>query len=71
MRGSLRMRERLKPRILLLCPLDEEWSLLVRALAPSNSVDHVRGLKIAAAYFTEWRALMTSMGRMCDRITFA
>ena len=56
------MRERLKPRILLLCPLDEEWSLLVRALAPSNSVDHVTDLKTAAAYFTEWRTLIATSG---------
>jgi adenosylhomocysteine nucleosidase len=59
---SFKMRERLKPRILLLCPLDEEWSLLVRALAPSNSVDHVTDLKTAAAYFTEWRTLIATSG---------
>lgn len=62
MRGSLRMRERPKPRILLLCPLDEEWSLLVRALAPSSSADHVTGLKTAAVYFAEWRALIATSG---------
>jgi nucleoside phosphorylase len=56
------MSECLKPRILLLCPLDKEWSLLVRALAASNSVDHVTGLKTAAAYFTEWRAVIATSG---------
>ena len=51
------MKAALEPRILILCPLAEEWSLLVNTFAVSHQVEHVHNLKIEAAYAADWRAL--------------
>ena len=52
----------LDPRILILCPLAEEWSILVRTFEPWHHVERVHDLKIEAAYISEWRALVTTGG---------
>jgi adenosylhomocysteine nucleosidase len=52
----------LEPRTLLLCPLEEEWALLMRALVPSHTVESVKELKTSAAYLPEWRVLIGTAG---------
>jgi adenosylhomocysteine nucleosidase len=52
----------LQPLLLILCPLAEEWSSLVSAFAPAQPVERVRDLKIEAAYFRDWRALVAPGG---------
>ena len=52
----------LKPRILILCPLAEEWSILVSTFESSHHVERVHDLKIEAAYVRDWRALVTPGG---------
>lgn len=56
------MRAALKPRILILCPLAEEWSILVSTFELSHHVERVYDLKIEAAYVPDWRALVTPGG---------
>jgi adenosylhomocysteine nucleosidase len=56
------MRAALEPRILILCPLAEEWSILVSAFESSHDVERVHDLKIEAAYVPDWRALVTPGG---------
>ena len=56
------MKAALEPRILILCPLAEEWSLLVNTFAVSHQVEHVHNLKIEAAYAADWRALVAPGG---------
>jgi adenosylhomocysteine nucleosidase len=56
------MRAALEPRLLILCPLAEEWSILVSTFEPSHHVERVRDLKIEAVYLPEWRALVTPGG---------
>jgi adenosylhomocysteine nucleosidase len=52
----------LEPRILVLCPLTDEWSFLVRAFDSSHRVERVHHLKIEAAYVPDWRALLAPGG---------
>lgn len=52
----------LKPRILILCPLAEEWTILVSTFEPSHPVERVHDLKIEAAYVAGWRALLAPGG---------
>jgi adenosylhomocysteine nucleosidase len=52
----------LEPRILILCPLAAEWSLLVGRFEQSHSVAPVYDLKIDAAYIHDWRALVAPGG---------
>jgi adenosylhomocysteine nucleosidase len=53
----------LDPRIVILCPLAEEWSILSSAFEPSQGVKRVEGLKISAVSVGDWRALMATGGR--------
>jgi adenosylhomocysteine nucleosidase len=57
-----RMGAALEPRILILCPLAKEWSMLVNAFEPSHHVERAHHLKIEAAYVPDWRALVTPGG---------
>jgi len=50
------MRAVLEPRILILCPLANEWSLLVSTFEASLHVARLHDLKIDAAYIPDWRA---------------
>ena len=52
----------LEPRILILCPLAAEWSLLVGRFEQSHPVAPVYDLKIDAAYIRDWRALVAPGG---------
>jgi adenosylhomocysteine nucleosidase len=52
----------LAPRILVLCPLAEEWSLLASTVERSHHVERVHDLKIDAAYVRDWRALVARGG---------
>jgi adenosylhomocysteine nucleosidase len=52
----------LEPRILILCPLAAEWSLLVDRFAQSYQVAPVNDLKIDAAYIRNWHALVAPGG---------
>jgi adenosylhomocysteine nucleosidase len=52
----------LEPRILILCPLAAEWSLLVDRFAQSHDVAPVNDLKIDAAYIGDWHALVAPGG---------
>jgi adenosylhomocysteine nucleosidase len=52
----------LGPRILMLCPLAAEWSLLVGRFEQSHPVVPVYDLKIDAAYIRDWRALVAPGG---------
>ena len=52
----------LEPRILILCPLAAEWSLLVRRFEQSHPVAPAYDLKIDAAYIRDWRALVAPGG---------
>src|SRR5215469_1589947 len=56
------MKAALEPRILILCPLAEERSLLVNTFAVSHQVEHVHNLEIEAAYAADWRALVAPGG---------
>jgi adenosylhomocysteine nucleosidase len=56
------MRAAIEPRTLILCPLAEEWSILVSTFKPSHHVELIHDLKIEAAYIPEWRALVTPGG---------
>ena len=56
------MRAALEPRILILCPLAAEWSLLVGRFEQSHPVAPVYDLKIDAAYIRDWRALVAPGG---------
>jgi adenosylhomocysteine nucleosidase len=52
----------LEPRLLILCPLAAEWSLLVGRLAQSHDVAPVDDLNIDAAYIRDWHALVAPGG---------
>jgi hypothetical protein len=52
----------LEPRILILCPLAAEWSLLVGRFGQSHPVAPVHDLKIDAAYIRDWHALAAPGG---------
>jgi adenosylhomocysteine nucleosidase len=52
----------LEARILILCPLAAEWSLLVDRFAQSHHVAPVNDLKIDAAYTRDWHALVALGG---------
>jgi len=56
------MRAVLEPRILILCPLANEWSLLVSTFEASLHVARLHDLKIDAAYIPDWRALVAPGG---------
>jgi len=56
------MRVALEPRLLILCPLAREWSFLVKTFEASLHVEHLRDLKIKAAYIPDWCALLTQGG---------
>ena len=47
---------------MILCPLVEEWSILVSKFEPSHHIERVHDLKIEAAYIPKWRALVTPGG---------
>jgi adenosylhomocysteine nucleosidase len=50
------------PRLLVLCPLAAEWSMLLRSFAPPQPVEPVRDLKIEAAYIRDWHVLLAPGG---------
>ena len=53
----------LEPRILILCPLAAEWSLLVGRFESSHHhVERIRDLKTDAAYVRRWHALVAPGG---------
>lgn len=52
----------LKPRILILCPLAEEWAILVSTFEPSHPVERIHDLKIEAAYAAGRRASLAPGG---------
>src|SRR6516165_9707042 len=56
------MRVALEPRLLILCPLAREWSLLVKTFDASRHVERLHDLKIDAAYIPDWRALVAPGG---------
>jgi adenosylhomocysteine nucleosidase len=56
------MRAALEPRILILCPLAREWSILVSTFEASLHVERVHDLKIDAAYIPNWRVLVAPGG---------
>lgn len=56
------MRAALEPRLLILCPLAEEWLLPVRTFEQSHRVERIDHLKIEAAYVADWRALVAPRG---------
>ena len=56
------MRAAIEPRILILCPLTREWSLLVSTLEPSIHIERLHHLKVEAAYIPDWRALVAPGG---------
>src|SRR5262245_16309919 len=56
------MKAALEPQILILCPLADEWSLLVKKFAESHQVKRVHNFKIEAAYAPDWRALVAPGG---------
>ena len=57
-----RMRAAPEPRILILCPLAREWSVLVSTFEPSIHVERLHDLKVEAAYISDWRALVAPGG---------
>src|SRR5215469_18239594 len=56
------MRAAPEPRLLILCPLAREWSLLVSTFEASVHVERLHDLKIEAAHIPGWRALVASGG---------
>jgi len=56
------MRAVLQPRILILCPLAEEWSILTSRFEVSHRLEHVHDLKIEATYVPDWRTLLAPGG---------
>jgi adenosylhomocysteine nucleosidase len=56
------MQAAMDPRILILCPLADEWSLLVNTFEASHQVERVHDLKIEARYAPDWRALVAPGG---------
>jgi adenosylhomocysteine nucleosidase len=59
-----------EPRILILCPLAAEWSLLVGRFESSyHHVAPVNDLKINGAYIRDWHALVAPSGH--DKTQFA
>jgi adenosylhomocysteine nucleosidase len=52
----------LEPRLLILCPLSAEWSLLVGSFERSHPIAPVHDPKIDAAYICDWHALVAPGG---------
>jgi len=52
----------LEPRMIILCPLAKEWSILSNAFESSQSVKRVEGLKINTVYVADWRVLVATGG---------
>jgi adenosylhomocysteine nucleosidase len=57
-----RMSADLDPRLLILCPLAAEWSLLVHGFEPWRHVEPIHDLKVEAGYVADWRALVALGG---------
>jgi hypothetical protein len=51
-----------RTRLLILCPLAKEWSLLVRTFEASFDVERLHDLKIEAGYIPDWRVLVATGG---------
>src|SRR5271165_3673116 len=56
------MRTAPESRLLILCPLTREWSVLVRTFEASLDVERLHDLKIEAAYIPDWRVLVAPGG---------
>jgi adenosylhomocysteine nucleosidase len=52
----------IEPRILVLAPLAEEWSILLRAFRTRQSADLLQGLKVPCAYIPKWRLTLAQGG---------
>ena len=50
------------PRILVLMPLVEEWSILVKACQARHSTEILRDLKMPCAYVPQWRLALAHGG---------
>jgi adenosylhomocysteine nucleosidase len=50
------------PRILVLTPLVEEWSILVKACQTRHSTEILRDLKMPCAYVPQWRLALAHGG---------
>jgi adenosylhomocysteine nucleosidase len=50
------------PRILVLMPLVEEWSILVKACKARHSTEILRDLKMPCAYVPQWRLALAHGG---------
>jgi adenosylhomocysteine nucleosidase len=52
----------IEPRVLILCPLAREWRMLTEALRRWGPAEPVDGLRLDAAYFPAWHALIAQGG---------
>ena len=52
----------IEPGILVLAPLAEEWSILVKACAARHPTEMLRDLKVPCAYVPQWRLALAQGG---------
>jgi len=52
----------IEPRILVLAPLAEEWSILLRACEERRPTDIIPGLKLPCSYVPAWRMALAQGG---------
>src|SRR5215469_3395508 len=52
----------IEPRILVLAPLAEEWSILLRACRERRPAENIPGLKLPCSYVPTWRMALAQGG---------